>query len=95
MGSRATGPQSGRVAAHKANVATFTSASRDADISIVEGVMGLFDGRDALGEAGSTAEMAKLLRVPVLLLIDGSGMARSAAAVVHGFEIFDNELNIA
>jgi cobyrinic acid a,c-diamide synthase len=77
------------------NIETFSRASKDADISIIEGVMGLFDGRDALTESGSTAEMAKLLGVPVVLVVDASAMARSAAAIVCGFESFDAELNVA
>lgn len=77
------------------NLAIFSRASKNADISIIEGVMGLFDGRDALTESGSTAEMAKLLGVPVVLVVDASAMARSAAATVHGFESFDAELNVA
>jgi cobyrinic acid a,c-diamide synthase len=77
------------------NVEIFSRASKDADISIIEGVMGLFDGRDALTESGSTAEMAKLLAVPIVLVVDASAMARSAAATVHGFESFDAELNVA
>ena len=77
------------------NVAMFTKASRGADISVVEGVMGLFDGRDALTESGSTAEMAKLLGVPVVLVVNASAMARSAAALIHGYESFDPELKLA
>ncbi len=77
------------------NIEIFSRASKDADISIIEGVMGLFDGRDALTESGSTAEMAKLLAVPIVLVVDASAMARSAAATVHGFESFDAELNVA
>lgn len=78
-----------------ANLQTFARFSTDADIAVVEGVMGLFDGRDALTEAGSTAEMAKLLGLPVLLVVDASAMARSAAAIVHGYESFDQELDVA
>lgn len=78
-----------------ANLQTFASFSNDADIAVVEGVMGLFDGRDALTEAGSTAEMAKLLGLPVLLVMDASAMARSAAALVHGYEGFDQKLDVA
>lgn len=78
-----------------ANRAVFARATSDADVAVVEGVMGLFDGRDAATEAGSTAEMAKLLGLPVLLVVDGSAMARSAAAVVHGFESFDASLDVA
>src|SRR5258708_14815737 len=78
-----------------ANLQTFTRFSADADFTVVEGVMGLFEGRDALTEAGSTAEMAKLLGLPVLLVVDASAMARSAAAIVHGYESFDQKLDVA
>ncbi|MDX6530480.1 MAG: cobyrinic acid a,c-diamide synthase [Blastocatellia bacterium] len=78
-----------------ANLRTFTRFSIDADFSVVEGVMGLFDGRDALTDKGSTAEMSKLLDLPVLLVVDASAMARSAAAIVHGYESFDQELDVA
>jgi cobyrinic acid a,c-diamide synthase len=78
-----------------ANLETFARASAGADIAIVEGVMGLFDGRDALSEQGSTAEMAKWLHAPVLLVADGSAMARSAAALLRGFECFDPDLDLA
>lgn len=77
------------------NVAILNHTAHDADIAIIEGVMGLFDGREATTEVGSTAEMAKLLGVPVLLIVDGAAMARSVAAVVHGFETFDDSLQMA
>src|SRR4029077_2914509 len=66
-----------------------------ADLAVIEGVMGLFDGASGRGELASTAHVAKLLPAPVLLVGDGSAMARSAAAVVHGFATFDPELNVA
>src|SRR5260370_38770568 len=78
-----------------ANLQTFARLSANADFSVVEGVMGLFDGRDSLTEAGSTAEMAKLLGVPVVLIIDASAMARSAAAIVRGYEDVDEALDVA
>jgi len=78
-----------------ANHKTFVRFSSDADFTVVEGVMGLFDGRDALTEAGSTAEMAKLLGLPVLLVVDASAMARSAAALIHGYESFDENLDVS
>jgi cobyrinic acid a,c-diamide synthase len=77
------------------NLGLYTRASEDADLCIVEGVMGLFDGHSANMEPGSTAEMAKWLDVPVLLVVDGSAMARSGAALVHGFESFDPQLRVA
>ncbi len=73
----------------------FTRAAVDADISIVEGMMGLFDGSSPLNEIGSTAELAKQLDAPVLLVIDGSAMARSAAAMVSGYAKFDPALRVA
>ena len=79
----------------KMNRQSFTSAARDADISIIEGMMGLFDGSSPVNEIGSAAELAKQLNVPVLLVIDGSAMARSAAAMVHGYATFDSKLRIA
>ncbi len=67
---------------------TFVRGSQDADFSIIEGVMGLFDGMDAT-EIASTAHVAKLLNVPVLLVINAHGVSRSIAAVVKGFSEFD------
>lgn len=73
----------------------FMSKSRGRDIAVVEGVMGLFDGYDALSETGSTAQMAKWLDLPVLLIVSAKGKARSAAAIVKGFESFDPNLKFA
>jgi cobyrinic acid a,c-diamide synthase len=77
------------------NLRCFAEQTRDADIAVVEGVMGLFDGYDGRSEAGSTAQMAKWLRLPVLLVVDARSMARSAAALVQGFENFDPDLTFA
>jgi cobyrinic acid a,c-diamide synthase len=66
-----------------------------ADMAIVEGVMGLFDGYDGITESGSSAEMAKWLGLPVVLVVDARSMARSAAALVYGFRHFDPGLNFA
>jgi cobyrinic acid a,c-diamide synthase len=79
----------------KFNLDVFIKCSKDADIAVVEGVMGLFDGYDGKSEAGSTAQMAKWLDLPVILLVDAASMARSAAAIVMGFEHFDAELTYA
>ncbi len=76
------------------NRQTFTRASADADLSIIEGMMGLFDGSSPLHEQGSTAELAKQLKAPVLLVIDGSAMARSAAAMASGYAAFDPALQV-
>jgi cobyrinic acid a,c-diamide synthase len=73
----------------EAVLATFRRASRDADIAIVEGVMGLFDGASPTSDEGSTAEIAKWLEAPVLLVVDTRGMARTVAAIARGFAGFD------
>jgi cobyrinic acid a,c-diamide synthase len=70
----------------------FARACRDADVAVVEGVMGLFDGSDWHDERASTAQIAKLLGAPVLLVVDIAGAARSAAAVVLGCQHFDPDL---
>lgn len=71
------------------------TGEREADVAVVEGMMGLFDGRDAVGEEGSTAQTAKLLAAPVVLVLDVWTMARTAAAVVHGLHRFDPALPLA
>ena len=77
------------------NLTCFENAAQTADVAVVEGVMGLFDGYDGKTEAGSSAQMAKWLGLPVVLVVDARSMARSAAAVVLGFEKFDRNLNYA
>jgi len=66
-----------------------------ADVAVIEGVMGLFDGASGRGELASTAHVAKLLGAPVLLVLDAASMARSAAAIVHGYMTFDPAVQIA
>ncbi len=73
----------------KGIIETFRRASADADFSVIEGVMGLYDGLDST-EIASTAHVAKILDIPVLLVIDARGISRSLAAVVKGFSEFDN-----
>ncbi len=75
--------------------AGFARYAAGADVAIVEGVMGLFDGCSGAGEAGSSAHLAKLLGLPVLLVVDAASQARSAAAVVLGFARFDPDLALA
>src|SRR6266568_3306146 len=72
----------------------FGRAAVGADLCIVEGVMGLFDGASGKSDVGSTAEMAKLLGLPVVLVVDASSVARSVAALVHGFETFDPKVRV-
>lgn len=66
-----------------------------AEVAVIEGVMGLFDGADGGSEAGSTAAVAKLLGAPVILVIDAKGQARSVAALIKGFSEFDPALTVA
>ena len=74
---------------------TFARHAWDADIAVVEGVMGLYDGFSPVSEQGSTAEAAKWLKLPVLLVADARSMARSAAALVKGYAEFDPFLSLA
>ena len=69
------------------------AASKDADLVVAEGVMGLFDG--ATADEGSTADVAAALGWPVVLVVDASAMAASAAAVVHGFASYRADVNVA
>ena len=73
---------------------SFRSALEGADVAVVEGVMGLFDGMDGT-EVGSTAQVAKILDIPVLLVINVHGMSRSAAALELGFANYDPGVRLA
>ncbi|MBD0270037.1 MAG: cobyrinate a,c-diamide synthase, partial [Cyanobacteria bacterium Co-bin8] len=69
--------------------------SRDAEYALVEGVMGLFDGASGAHDFASTAHIARLLDLPILLVIDCSRLSRSAAAILHGYRTFDPRLRFA
>jgi cobyrinic acid a,c-diamide synthase len=77
------------------NLSSFHKACDSSNLAVIEGVMGLFDGIDGQSEAGSTAQMAKWLKAPVVLVVDARHMARSAAALIQGFERFDPQLSFA
>ncbi|MFA5311784.1 MAG: cobyrinate a,c-diamide synthase [Methanomassiliicoccales archaeon] len=68
---------------------SFQKASKGADVNIVEGVMGLFDGLDGKSEEGSSAHLAKQLGCPVIVVLDASSSSRSVGAVAKGFKTFD------
>ncbi|WP_035794302.1 cobyrinate a,c-diamide synthase [Kitasatospora mediocidica] len=73
----------------------FLHGAAGADLAVVEGVMGMFDGASGRGELASTAHVAKLLRAPVVLVVDGSSQSRSVAALVHGFASWDPQVRLA
>ncbi len=79
----------------EANRDVLRQAATGAQVVIAEGMMGLFDGKSAASEAGSSAEIAKLLHLPVILVLDAGKSARSIAASVLGFELFDPDLTLA
>ncbi|MEU4222329.1 cobyrinate a,c-diamide synthase [Actinoplanes sp. NPDC026623] len=66
----------------------FAHGSAGTDLAVVEGVMGLYDGRTGAGDTGSTAQVASLLGAPVILVVDAAAQGRSVAALVHGFRSF-------
>lgn len=73
----------------------FGRAGQDADVVVIEGVMGLFDGAGTDSAEGSTAEIARWLGAPILLVVDAHGMGRSLAAAVHGYATFDPGIRVA
>ena len=73
---------------------TLVNASEGAGISVIEGAMGLYDGIDGT-DLASTAQVAKILGAPVILVIDAKGMSRSVHAQIKGFRDFDPDLKIA
>lgn len=72
----------------------FAHGARGCELAVVEGVMGLYDGAAGQGELASTAQVAKLLRAPVVLVVDASSQSRSVAALVHGFASWDPGVRI-
>jgi cobyrinic acid a,c-diamide synthase len=76
-------------------LATFARVSAGADLAVIEGMMGLFDSATPTGDEGSTAEIAKWLDAPVIIVTDTSGIARTVAAIAHGFARFDPAVRVA
>jgi cobyrinic acid a,c-diamide synthase len=76
-------------------LATFARVSAGADLAVIEGMMGLFDSATPTGDEGSTAEIAKWLDAPVIIVTDASGIARTVAAIAHGFARFDPAVRVA
>ncbi len=74
--------------------ASFARSAAHADFAVVEGAMGLFDGVDLEG-SGSTAEIAKAIEAPVILVVDTTRMTRSVAAMVSGYQHFDPGVHVA
>lgn len=76
---------------HRGVIDSFDAAVKDADIAVIEGVMGLFDGMSGRDNYASTAHIAKILDAPVILVVDAAKGARSIAAIVMGFLNFDKK----
>ena len=74
---------------------SFARAASDADIAVIEGVMGYYDGLSGTSNRASTYEAASILRAPVVLVVDASGAARSVAATVAGFARYQGGSRIA
>ncbi|MHC3468456.1 cobyrinate a,c-diamide synthase [Streptomyces sp. 7R007] len=72
----------------------FAHGARGCDVAVVEGVMGMYDGAAGEGELASTAQVAKLLRAPVVLVVDASSQSRSVAALVHGYASWDPQVRV-
>lgn len=72
----------------------YEEAKAKNDVILIEGVMGLFDGASSVDLQGSTAEVARMLDLPVLLVVPAGGMARSLCAIVHGFNSFSPQVRI-
>jgi cobyrinic acid a,c-diamide synthase len=92
---RASHNLDGWMLSRETNLEIFALATADADVAVVEGVMGMFDGKDGQSLAGTTAEMAIWLDAAVVLVINAAALAGSAAALVHGFDTLAPEVRVA
>ena len=73
---------------------SFKRACQGADLAIIEGAMGLYDGLDS-GEQGSTAQIARLLRSPIIMVVNTARMTQSVAAMLTGYQHFQPDIDIA
>ncbi len=72
----------------------FQHSAEGADVAVIEGVRGLYEGLEALSDVGSTAQIAKILKAPVVLVVDAQSITRSTAALVKGYKDFDRGVSI-
>ncbi|KKI90899.1 cobyrinic acid a,c-diamide synthase [Bacillus sp. SA1-12] len=79
---------------HETVRAIVARASQDADAAIIEGVMGFYDGKSPLSNEGSAAHISEITKSPVILIVNAASLARSAAAIVKGFQMLDEHSNI-
>lgn len=91
---RQGGNLDGFLMSDRAVTEAFEHASEDCDIAVIEGVRGLYEGLEALSDVGSTAQIAKLLKSPVIMIVDAQSITRSTAAIVKGYSDFDRGVKI-
>jgi Ni-sirohydrochlorin a,c-diamide synthase len=84
----------GYLMSDRAVTEAFVHSAEGADIAVIEGVRGLYEGLESLSDVGSTAQIAKTLKAPVILIVDAQSITRSAAAIVKGYKDFDRNVNL-
>ena len=85
----------GYMMSDEAILETFVRNSKGADIAVIEGTMGLYDSHNAVDARGSTAEVSKVIKAPVILVANVERISRTAAAFVLGYRLFDQDVNLA
>ncbi len=75
-------------------IENFARGANNKDIAIIEGVRGLYEGIDPVGEIGSTSHVSKILKSPVIIIINARSLTKSAAAYIKGFQSLDPNVNI-
>lgn len=76
-------------------LSSFVLGCEGSDLAVVEGVRGLYEGASPVGDEGSTAHIAKILRAPVVVVLNAQGLSRSAAALLMGLRAMDDRINLA